>query len=472
MQKKTIFAVSIFTIAVILVASIAVYCFILANHPSLLKIDDEKEESRQLFGIVIDAGSTGTRILGFEFVRNGTELILVNELWTQEKPGLSSLTPQEAKKQIEKLLHEAEEFIPKEFWKATSLKLKATAGFRLMDPVKSEEILDAVRDVFRASKFMPIKNAVEIIDGNEEGISSWFSINYLRNLLTSDNKVTALDLGGGSTQVAFEIVDEISEDLRDFSHKVQNFDEETEIFVKSYLGLGLMALRHAVITEEASKYQEDVDSYCINADARTFEWTYQNIVYKITPKFTDNSTFDDCLIAIRKIVSKLLTPKIPSLQGQIINGFSYFYDRSVDARLIKKNDEGDEIEVEKFRLKALEYCENKPNKDPWLCLDLTFISVLLQDGYGLKDDKKIRVSRIVVVMTILPFKYPECRLRKIPEQWFLSFFNSSLMLNLWFFPVSCKPHLKVYSTKYCISEISSKQPHSTFKCSKNSNSLP
>ncbi|XP_070507999.1 ectonucleoside triphosphate diphosphohydrolase 5-like [Chironomus tepperi] len=391
MQKKTIFAVSIFTIAVILVASIAVYCYIIASRTSLLEIEDEKDELKHMYGIVIDAGSTGTRILAFEFERNGTELNLLSEFFKQEKPGLSSLLPQEAKEQIKKLLLDVEEFIPEEFRKSTPLKLKATAGFRLMDPEKSEEILDAVREVFRTSKFMPIKNAVEIIDGNEEGISSWFSINYLRNLLTSDNKVTALDLGGGSTQIAFEIVDDIPENLVEFSHKVQNFDGETELFVKSYLGLGLMALRHAVITENASEDQQNVDSYCINADARPFEWTYQNIVYKITPKFTDNSTFDDCLIAIRKIVSKLLTPKIPSLQGQTINGFSYFYDRSVDAKLIKKNDEGEEIEIEKFRLKALEYCENKPNKDPWMCLDLTFISVLLQDGYGLKDDKKIKL---------------------------------------------------------------------------------
>ncbi|KAL7014811.1 hypothetical protein ACKWTF_016135 [Chironomus riparius] len=391
MQKKTIFAVSIFTIAVILVASIAVYCYILANHTSLLKIDDEKEESKNVYGIVIDAGSTGTRLHAFEFERNGTELNLLYEYFKQEKPGLSSLTPQEAKEQIKKLLRDVEEFIPEEFRKSTLLKLKATAGFRLMNPERSEEVLEVVRDVFKSSQYSSVKNAVEIIDGNEEAITSWFSINYLRNLLTSDDKATALDLGGGSTQVAFEIVDEIPDHLTEHIHKVLNFDSESELFVKSYLGLGLMALRHAVITEEASENQENVDTYCINAEAHPFEWTYQNIVYKITPKFTDNSTFDDCLIAIRKIVSKLLTPKIPSLQDQIINGFSYFYDRSVDARLIKKNDEGDEIEVEKFRLKALEYCENKPNKDPWLCLDLTFISVLLQDGYGLKDDKKIKL---------------------------------------------------------------------------------
>lgn len=82
-------------------------------------------------------------------------------------------------KKIESLLQKAKEFIPKEYWARTPLVLKATAGLRLLLPVEAENLLNEVRDVFLRSGFAVKDDAVEIMDGIDEGIFSWFTINFL-----------------------------------------------------------------------------------------------------------------------------------------------------------------------------------------------------------------------------------------------------------------------------------------------------
>lgn len=57
--------------------------------------------------------------------------------------------------------------------------LKATAGLRLLKPIEAENLLNAVREVFSNSGFLVNKDAVEIMDGIDEGIYSWFTINIL-----------------------------------------------------------------------------------------------------------------------------------------------------------------------------------------------------------------------------------------------------------------------------------------------------
>lgn len=77
------------------------------------------------------------------------------------------------------LLEKAKEFVPKELWSKTPLVLKATAGLRLLLPAEAENLLNEVRDVFLRSGFSVKDDAVEIMDGIDEGIYSWFTINFL-----------------------------------------------------------------------------------------------------------------------------------------------------------------------------------------------------------------------------------------------------------------------------------------------------
>lgn len=57
--------------------------------------------------------------------------------------------------------------------------LKATAGLRLLLPVEAENLLNEVREVFLRSGFLVKDDSVEIMDGIDEGIYSWFTVNFL-----------------------------------------------------------------------------------------------------------------------------------------------------------------------------------------------------------------------------------------------------------------------------------------------------
>jgi len=69
--------------------------------------------------------------------------------------------------------------IPQKYWSETPLVLRATAGLRLLPDNEADILLDAVRDEFKHSGFLVDQDAVEIMDGTDEGIYSWFTINFL-----------------------------------------------------------------------------------------------------------------------------------------------------------------------------------------------------------------------------------------------------------------------------------------------------
>lgn len=57
--------------------------------------------------------------------------------------------------------------------------LKATAGLRLLPGDESKKLLEAVSDLFKKSPFKTNNNSVTIMDGVDEGIYSWFTVNFL-----------------------------------------------------------------------------------------------------------------------------------------------------------------------------------------------------------------------------------------------------------------------------------------------------
>lgn len=98
------------------------------------------------YAVVIDAGSTGTRVLAFEFHLGYLDgrLVLDKELFKQLKPGLSSFATDHSKavEQIEKLLGEAKGFVPQDRWAGTPIVLKATAGLRLLGTEEANNLLE------------------------------------------------------------------------------------------------------------------------------------------------------------------------------------------------------------------------------------------------------------------------------------------------------------------------------------------
>jgi len=54
---------------------------------------------------------------------------------------------------------------------------------------------------------------------------------------------------------------------------------------------------------------------------------------------------------------------------------------------------GGMVQLSSFLKQAMETCDYPNTDQPFMCLDLTFIYVLLRDGFGLEPSTKLHVSK-------------------------------------------------------------------------------
>lgn len=388
-------------------ASLLIFLFLAYTdsfHPIVDTIAGKLGYQEKTYAVVIDAGSTGSRVLAFEFHRGYLDgrLVLDYELYKHSKPGLSAFAdkPEEGAATIDKLLQEAKNVIPREKMATTPLVLKATAGLRLLKPEQAEGLLQACRNLFEKSGFLVNDQSVEIMDGTDEGIFSWFTINFLLGKLNGHNTVAALDLGGGSTQVTFAPKDVSQTPLyKDFMHKVPTVNSYVNVFTTSYLGAGLMAVRHAVFTNGASQGQTKLASECVNSIVKDKLFRYGAEQYYISGKENSKTTAENpevdyelCSSIVRKMVLPTLNPKPVTLKQHEISAFSYFFDRAIETGLVDPF-QGGETTVADFVTRSREVCAEANTDQPFMCVDLTFLAVLLEEGYGLKPKTPLKLYK-------------------------------------------------------------------------------
>lgn len=224
------------------------------------------------YAIMIDAGSTGSRIHVYRFNNCGPTPELESEVFkqTEKREGGSGLSSYKedaegAAKSLDPLMDEAMEKVPDKLKVCTPVAVKATAGLRKLGPELSDNILKAVRHRLETKYPFPVvseaNGGVEVMDGKDEGVYAWITANYLLGKIGGPDKTptaAVLDLGGGSTQIVFQPTFKESADggmpakLADGDHKYElSFGgRDFTLYQHSYLGYGLMEARnnlHAVI---------------------------------------------------------------------------------------------------------------------------------------------------------------------------------------------------------------------------------
>jgi guanosine-diphosphatase len=243
-----------------------------------------KEKPLIQYALMIDAGSTGSRIHVYKFNNCGPSPELEDEIFEEtakkegkKGSGLSSYDgdAEGAAKSLDVLMDVALKNVPEEYQGCTPVAVKATAGLRKLGKEKSDNTLAAVRRRLETVYPFPLvsaeKNGVEVMPGEMEGVYAWITVNYLLGHIGGPDKnptAAVLDLGGGSTQIIFEptfpetprtgIPAELPED-----HKYAlNFGtRDFALYQHSYLGYGLMEARnnmHATLLD--SHYQTNKDS--------------------------------------------------------------------------------------------------------------------------------------------------------------------------------------------------------------------
>lgn len=185
------------------------------------------------FYIVLDCGSTGTRVYVYQASINRQKSdslpILLKSIpedlhskpssesgkaynRMETEPGFDKLVHNASglKRAIKPLLSWAEKQIPKHAHKTTSVFLYATAGVRRLPTSDSDWLLKNAWSILKHSSFLCRKEWIKIISGMEEAYYGWIALNYHARVLGGIPKKEtfgALDLGGSSLQVTFESED-------------------------------------------------------------------------------------------------------------------------------------------------------------------------------------------------------------------------------------------------------------------------
>lgn len=357
--------------------------------------------SKHEYGIMFDAGSTGSRIHVYKFHRDSnSNLILDDELFEQVRPGLSSY-PDDipgAVASIQHLVSSAKAYMDEEDYARTPLALKASAGLRILGEEKSKPILDAVGKALSESGFKQVWDP-EIMDGDKEAVYSWVTLNYLAKVLGQKGKSLAdsygtLDLGGGSTQIAFSPKEQSTKSSAPAEYLVTEkaFDQSFEVYIHSYLGLGLMSARQLLLGGAHEGISQPISSPCFS---NSFSNTWENArsTYEITGAGKD---FNTCYQNAKNAVISQNVHKPSEIANQPFYAFSYYFDRAVEVGLITEN--GGDLKVSEFRGAAEKVCDENAvpktsdNAD-WLCADLSLISALLSEGFGFSDDNTLKLYK-------------------------------------------------------------------------------
>lgn len=124
--------------------------------------------------------------------------VLEDEVFHAIKPGLSSYEnkPKDSVQSLSSLMNLAMENVPVELRSKTKLVLKATAGLRLLKKGSGEVILEHVKEYLMTFPFIITHDAVEIMDGKDEGLFAWITVNYLLDNFNKNEKVCLYSLFG------------------------------------------------------------------------------------------------------------------------------------------------------------------------------------------------------------------------------------------------------------------------------------
>ncbi|KAF2365888.1 Nucleoside phosphatase GDA1/CD39 [Trinorchestia longiramus] len=374
----------------------------------------------EVYAVIIDAGSTGSRVLAFTFFRSiaDNSLKLENQLWHEVKPGLSSYAddPVKGAASLEPLLQLAYSRVPESSRAQTPLVLKATAGLRLLPEHQAQALLQEVNQLLQASEFYTTENSVGIMDGKDEGIFSWFTVNYLLDRVGSapGETLVALDLGGGSTQITFVPAEQqtVAKALPHQLSSISLMNQNVDLFTHSYLGLGLMAARKDVLLHDIPDHVPGSDdvirSPCINPTVTT-TWHYGGHAFNVAGpkelKYHDVkgqagrlgehrpiADYEACLRTCVDVIQKQVTNVPDELRGREVIAFSYFFDRATERGLIDPLS-GGVVSVNEFAQAARQTCDIPNAEQPFACLDLTFIAAFLHNGYRLKPEAPIKLFK-------------------------------------------------------------------------------
>ncbi|KAJ5746204.1 hypothetical protein N7520_011386 [Penicillium odoratum] len=285
------------------------------------------------YGVVLDAGSSGTRVHVYRWLRNAAARKKANvdglkslpEIKTKEEwvkkihPGVSSFADRPdsiGPDHLAELLDHAKNIIPEDDAKDTPIFLLATAGMRLLGNLERQLLLDQICSYARANTdfLLPDCGAhIQVIPGVTEGLYGWIATNYLMGTFDSPlahdhgkghHTYGFLDMGGASAQIAFAPNEtETQKHANDLTLlRLRNIDgtqQEHRIFVTSWLEFGVHEARRRFVESlqamMGSNTQDLPDPCLPNGLRTTLDGKELPPGSPAGPSLLGTGRFDECL---------------------------------------------------------------------------------------------------------------------------------------------------------------------------------
>ncbi|KAF0044419.1 hypothetical protein F2P81_003577 [Scophthalmus maximus] len=125
--------------------------------------------------------------------------------------------------------------------------------------------------------------------------------------------------------------------------------------------------------------------------------TFGGTTYKVGGIPDGYAGYKLCYYEVMKVIKGIVLQPYEVKGSSIFYAFSYYFDRAVESGLIDAS-RGGAIEVRDFKKRAKEVC-NKMTKyraiSPFLCMDMTYITCLLKEGFGFKDNTVLQLAKKV-----------------------------------------------------------------------------
>lgn len=354
------------------------------------------------YGIVIDSGSSGSRIQIYRWqdpnavkaTASEAELALPPKIfhddkWTRKiSPGISTFGDKPNKiwkDHYKQLIDFALTVVPAEKVASTPVYVLSTAGMRLLPEKQRNVVLKETCRVLQKNTNFQIDNCaenVQVIDGGTEGIYGWLALNYLMgqfdNYIADDSvheSIGFMDMGGASTQIAFvpSSPEEIKKHDEDLSKVVlRNINGQLQtwrVFVETWLGFGANQARSRYLANLISlsmatnqKSKKTVLDPCMPKDAQIKDFGHNGKKYTI--KGTGN--YESCV----KDIYPLLMNHLPCVDEPcLFNGIhtpTLNFDKDkfvgVSEYWYTANDifhSGGEHNFHSFNEKVKDFCESR-----------------------------------------------------------------------------------------------------------------
>ncbi|ORC88047.1 putative nucleoside diphosphatase [Trypanosoma theileri] len=357
-----------------------------------------------LYDIVLDAGSTGTRVHVFEY----NEQQLVRETFDSTRPGFSTLAKSSNLRMntlLDPLMQTALQAVPAHYHACTRVSLKATAGLRLLEANKGELLLREAREHLTQYPF--VVDTVSIISGDEEGIAAWITVTYLlgrmpTTITTGGNsgnvagRITTIDMGGGSAQIVLPLTR--SDIVRpQYTSRMHLDGVPVELYHYSFLGLGLKEATQLVMRRFPKENRTTFPCFPVG-HKQVIElvdfapYTLENVNDNIQDFNACAAIFRSFFLRLTKEQQKAFDEIRPLLSSgtslPLLYAFSYFHDR------MRHFDTAETITVGYYKTIAKSLCRSGAERNMGtMCMDLTYLYTFLSLGLGLSDEVTLTVPK-------------------------------------------------------------------------------